>query len=209
MFTKEDFLAVFDEKIKRDGASELRKYLLSSDFFTAPASSRYHCAYEGGLCEHCLNVYYRLLDNVKKEYGETWQEIVSEETIAICALLHDLCKIDFYKIDYRNVKENGEWIKKPYFARDEIMPYGHGEKSVYIISGFMRLTREEAMAINWHMGGFDQRVMGGSYAIADAFYMFPEALLFHIADLQATYLDEHKNWKIKEFKNLLSKVLTL
>ena len=80
MFTKEDFLAVFDEKIKRDGASELRKYLLSSDFFTAPASSRYHCAYEGGLCEHCLNVYYRLLDNVKKEYGETWQEIVSEET---------------------------------------------------------------------------------------------------------------------------------
>lgn len=192
MFTKEDFLAVFDEKIKRDGASELRKYLLSSDFFTAPASSRYHCAYEGGLCEHCLNVYYRLLDNVKKEYGETWQEIVSEETIAICALLHDLCKIDFYKIDYRNVKENGEWIKKPYFARDEIMPYGHGEKSVYIISGFMRLTREEAMAINWHMGGFDSRAKGGDGSISEAYALFPLAVLLHVSDLEATYLDEKR-----------------
>lgn len=192
MFTKEDFLAVFDEKIKRDGASELRKYLLSSDFFTAPASSRYHCAYEGGLCEHCLNVYDRLLDNVKKEYGETWQEIVSEETIAICALLHDLCKIDFYKIDYRNVKENGEWIKKPYFARDEIMPYGHGEKSVYIISGFMRLTREEAMAINWHMGGFDSRAKGGDGSISEAYALFPLAVLLHVSDLEATYLDEKR-----------------
>ena len=82
------------------------------------------------------------------------------------------------------------WVQKPYYAVDDKLPYGHGEKSVYIISGFMKLTREEAMAINWHMGGFDMRVQGGSYSISGAFYEFPVALIFHLSDLEATYLDE-------------------
>ena len=114
MDSKEEFLKIFDEYIQRDGAAELRKYLLKSDFFTAPASSRYHCAREGGLCEHSVNTYKRLLKNISAEYGEDWERVVSHESIAICGLLHDLCKIDFYKLDYRNVKENGEWIRKPW-----------------------------------------------------------------------------------------------
>ncbi len=189
---QETFLQIFDEQIRREGAAELRAYLLRSDFFRAPASTRYHCAYEGGLCEHSVNTYRRLLRNVQNEYGAEWEQKFSHETVAICGLLHDLCKIDFYKQDFRNVKENGEWVKKPYFAREELLPYGHGEKSVYIINGFLRLTREEAVAINWHMGGFDSRVRGGDGSVSEAFCKFPLALLLHVSDLEATYIDEKR-----------------
>lgn len=189
---KEEFLAIFDEQIHRLGAADLKNYLLRSDFFTAPASTRYHCAYEGGLCEHSINVYRRLLANVKMQFGEEWESKVSHESVAVCGLLHDLCKIDFYKLDYRNVKENGEWQRKPYFTREEALPFGHGEKSVYIAGSFIKLTREEAMAINWHMGGFDARVRGGDYSVSDAYRMFPLAVLLHAADLEATYIDEKR-----------------
>lgn len=189
---KEEFLTIFDELIHRQGAADLKNYLLRSDFFTAPASTRYHCAYEGGLCEHSINVYRRLLANVKMQFGEEWESKVSHESVAVCGLLHDLCKIDFYKLDYRNVKENGEWQRKPYFTREEALPFGHGEKSVYIAGSFIKLTREEAMAINWHMGGFDARVRGGDYSVSDAYRMFPLAVLLHAADLEATYIDEKR-----------------
>ncbi len=189
---KEEFLTIFDEQIHRQGAADLKNYLLRSDFFTAPASTRYHCAYEGGLCEHSINVYRRLLANVKMQFGDEWESKVSHESVAVCGLLHDLCKIDFYKLDYRNVKENGEWQRKPYFTREEALPFGHGEKSVYIAGSFIKLTREEAMAINWHMGGFDTRVRGGDYSVSDAYRMFPLAVLLHAADLEATYIDEKR-----------------
>ena len=189
---KEEFLQLFDTYIKREGASELRKFLLKSDFFTAPASSRYHCAREGGLCEHSVNTYRRLLKNIQMEYGDEWEKVVPHESIAICGLLHDLCKIDFYKLDYRNVKENGEWFKKPWYTREETLPFGHGEKSVYIINGFMRLKRDEAMAINWHMGGFDMRARGGDGSVSEAYAIFPLAVLMHVSDLEATYIDEKR-----------------
>ena len=95
MSYKEEFLNIYDKYIKRDGADKLKEYLLASDFFTAPASSRFHCAYEGGLCYHSINTYNRLLANVKNEFGENWKDVISEESVAICGLLHDLCKIDF------------------------------------------------------------------------------------------------------------------
>ncbi len=193
IFGKELFLEIYDKFVTRAGAEELKKYLLSSDFFTAPASSRFHSAFEGGLCDHSVRTYYRLLNNVKLEYGENFNSVISNESIAITALLHDLCKIDFYKIDYRNVKENGEWVKKPYYTKEELMPYGHGEKSVYIINGFIKLTREEAMAINWHMGGFDYRTKGGDQSISDAYSKFPLAILLHVSDLEATYIDEKRS----------------
>lgn len=187
---KNKFLTIVKEKIHRDGINELVNYLEKSDFFTAPASSRFHSDHEGGLCEHSINVYERLRDNVLKEYGDF--NTYSEETIAICGLLHDLCKIEYYKTDYRNVKENGEWVKKPYYTVDEKLPYGHGEKSVYIINGFIRLTREEALAINWHMGGFDARVGSGtSFALSDCYRHFPLALWLHVSDIVATYIDEN------------------
>ena len=192
MNNKDIFLEIFDTYIKREGAEKLRNYLISSDFFSAPASSRFHCAFEGGLCEHSVNTYKRLLKNVQNDFGDNFEEVVSHETVAICGLLHDVCKIDFYKTDFRNVKENGEWVRKPYYAKEEVLPYGHGEKSVYILCGFIKLTREEAMAINWHMGGFDSRTRGGDNSISEAYSKFPLAVLLHVSDLEATYIDENR-----------------
>ena len=193
MDSEEEFLKIFDENITRPGADGLRKYMLGSDFFTAPASGRFHCCHEGGLCEHSINVYKRLLAIAKAEYGDEWESRLPHESIAICGLLHDVCKIGYYKEDLRNVKnENGEWIKVPYYTRAEELPYGHGEKSVYIINGFIRLTRAEALAINWHMGGFDARSRGGDFSISEAYAKYPLCVLLHVADLEATYLDEKR-----------------
>jgi hypothetical protein len=188
---KDEYIEVFSTFIKRAGADKLLSYLQNTDFFTAPASTKFHLAREGGLVEHTLNVYKRLLGLVKQEYGEKWAETISPESVAVCALLHDICKADTYKIEYRNNKlPDGTWEKKPYYTVEDDLPYGHGEKSVYIINGFFRLTREEAMAINWHMGGFDDRVRGGSFAVSTAFGKYPLAVLLHTADFLATYLDE-------------------
>lgn len=190
---KEEFIKIYKENIKREGTDRLLDYLEKTDFFLAPASTKFHSCHEGGLCEHSVKVFNRFLNKVKMEYGEKFEEKVSLESLAIIALLHDVCKADYYKIEMRNVKENGNWVQKPYYTVEDKLPYGHGEKSVYIINGFTRLTREEAMAINWHMGGFDTRVQGGSYALKDAFNAYPLALLFHLADVEATYLDESQN----------------
>lgn len=192
MDKREEFLRIFDEKITREGAADLRAYLTESDFFQAPASMRYHCAYAGGLCEHSINVYRRLLRHVEDEYGSDYQKIVPDESIAICGLLHDVCKVNFYRADFRNVKENGEWVRKPCFVREELFPFGHGEKSVFIVNRFLRLTGAEAMAINWHMGGFDSRAKGGDYSVSDAYCKYPLAVLLHVSDLEATYIDEKR-----------------
>lgn len=195
---KDRFIEIYKEHITKYGSDKLLEWLEDSDFFSAPASTRFHLCREGGLVEHSIHVYERLhslfvnekelkggfldLDGLSKE---------DEESIAICGLLHDVCKANFYTVEYRNRKnEAGQWEKYPYYAVKDQLPYGHGEKSVYIISGFMRLSREEAFAIRWHMGGFDDSVKGGSYALNTAFEQFPLALLLHIADMQATYLDE-------------------
>ena len=193
MTSKEKFIEIYTNNIKREGADKLLEYLLStsSDFFTAPASARFHSSYEGGLVDHSINVYeclssYLESSRVQDLFGFQY----SKENIAIVSLLHDLCKINVYKKGFRNVKdERGAWQRVDTFEYDDRMPYGHGEKSVYIISGFMRLTREEAMAINWHMGGFDPRVQNSS-DMYEAFLRFPNAVLLHVSDLEATYLDE-------------------
>ena len=187
---KQEFIRIFEENITREGASKLLDYLKKSDFFYAPASTKFHSAHLGGLCEHSVKVYYRFLQNLEMEYAEDMEEKISAESIAVIALLHDLCKVNTYKTEYRNVKVDGNWEQKPYYTTEDPLPYGHGEKSVYIISGFMKLSREEAMAINWHMGAFDSRVLGGSYALSSVFKNYPVALLFHVSDVQATYLDE-------------------
>lgn len=189
---QEKFIEIYEKYIKRDGSKELLEYLKKSDFFTAPASSQFHSAYEGGLCVHSINVYNRFLKSVRNEYGEDYLTDEKMETIAICGLLHDICKIDTFKTDFRNKKVDGNWVQVPYYIIEDSLPYGHGEKSVYIISGFMRLTREEAMTINWHMGGFDARVRGGAYGLSEAYYKFPLAVILHTCDMLATYLDETK-----------------
>ena len=193
MTNKERFIEIYQSKIHRDGADKLLEFLLSrhSDFFDAPASARYHGAYQGGLCEHSLNVYdcleaYLARQRVQQVNGLNY----SEESIAIVSLLHDLCKINVYKPGTRNVKdENGKWIQVPTYEYSDQIPYGHGEKSVYIISGYMRLTREEAFAIRYHMGFSgteDARNVGA------AFEMFPLAFALSTADMEATYYIEGK-----------------
>ena len=187
---KEKFLEIYNNNITREGSKELLEFLQKSDFFVAPASTQFHNAYEGGLCEHSINVYNRFLNAVKNEFGENYLEKVSNETIAICGLLHDICKVETFKVDTRNKKVDGNWVQVPYYTVDDSLPYGHGEKSVYIISGFMRLSREEAMIINWHMGGFDARVRGGAYGLSDAYYKYPLAPLLYNCDMLETYLDK-------------------
>lgn len=189
---KEQFIRLFKENIKREGSDKLLEYLLNSDFFTAPASGRFHCNYEGGLCEHSVNVYNKLLELVKVQYGGQWQKKFTAETIAVCGLLHDICKIDYYVLEYRNVKVEGEWVQKSFYSIKDKLPYGHGEKSVYMLSAFIKLTRDEALAINWHMGGFDERVKGGSYSLSEAFGGYPLCSLMHSADLLSTYIDEKR-----------------
>ena len=194
---KEKFLEIYRQNISRPGADKLLAWLETTDFFEAPASTRFHLSRPGGLVEHSIHVYHRLHDLYVSERqraeDQPFIELIDgeEETIAICALLHDICKANFYTVEMRNRKnEQGQWEKYPFYVVDDQLPYGHGEKSVYIISGFMKLTREEAMAIHWHMGFSDTDFKGGGFSVGNAFGKFPLAVLTHIADLQATYLDE-------------------
>lgn len=188
---KQQFIEIYRKNILREGADKLLCWLENTDFFTAPASYRFHSSFEGGLALHSLNVYKRLKKNVQNEFGADYGKFISDETIAICALLHDVCKAEYYKTEMRNVKEDGVWVQKPYYAVDEKLPYGHGEKSVYIINGFMRLTREEALAVNWHMGGFDARIKGGG-SVTAVYEKSILSVLLHISDVEATYIDEER-----------------
>ena len=188
---KDEFIEIYNNKIKRPGSDKLLAYMLSenSDFFTAPSSTRYHGSYEGGLVEHSLNVYHCLESYLERQRViDIYKMKYTDESIAIVSLLHDLCKMNFYTVDYRNAKnEQGVWEKVPYYTINDQLPYGHGEKSVYIISGFMRLTREEAFAIRYHMGfsGNEDR-----NSIGKAFEMFPLAFALSVADMEATYFLE-------------------
>lgn len=185
---KNEFIEIYKNNIHREGSEKLLEYLLSdkSDFFIAPASTRFHGSHEGGLLEHSLNVYHCLVDYLARPRAkEIYKMEYSAESIALCALLHDICKMNFYKVDYRNAKnDRGEWEKVPYYTIDDRLPYGHGEKSVYIISGYMRLTREEAFAIRYHMGfsGIEDK-----NNIGKTFEMFPLAFALSVADMEATY----------------------
>ena len=192
MTNREKFLDIYSTYIKRESAQELLAWLTgtNSDFFTAPASTRYHSAYEGGLLEHSINVYECLRDylarnKVRDEFGLSY----SDETIAIVSLLHDLCKVNVYRVSTRNVKDpvTGQWKPMPYYEFDDNLPYGHGEKSVYVISGFMRMTREEAFAICYHMGFSNE---DDARNVGKAFELFPLALALSIADTEATYFVE-------------------
>lgn len=183
MTAKEEFIQIYNEYITRRGAAELLEWIQKTDFFTAPASTKYHCACENGLVMHSVSVFRTM---VEKHFD---QETDSMESFAICALLHDLCKAQFYKVSSRNVKndETGQWEKVPFYAIEDTFPYGHGEKSVFLIERFMRLRLDEAMAIRWHMGGFDDN--NGMY-VSKAYDKYPLAVKLHLADLESTYLRE-------------------
>lgn len=194
MTYRERFIEIFQENIKREGADRLLEWLGTTDFYVAPASTRYHCACEGGLVQHSINVY----EVMKHRFFNAENDSV--ETFAICGLLHDVCKTQFYKVSSRNVKneETGQWEKRPYYTVEDAFPYGHGEKSVFLIERFMRLKTSEAMAIRWHMGGFDDAVQGGNFSISYAYDRYPLAVQLHLADLEATYLWEKNTSAVRK-----------
>ena len=154
---KEKFIELL-KSTNREGMDELLDFIEKTDFYTAPASTRFHGCYEKGLLEHSLKVYEILKEKVKHAPIEIE---TPEESLIIIALLHDICKANFYKVDYRNAKnELGVWEKVPYYTIDDTIPYGHGEKSVMMISEYLKLTAEEK---------------------------YPLAVLVYEADLESTY----------------------
>ena len=178
---------------RRDGIENLLEHLKNTDFFTAPASTQYHGAYEGGLLEHSMAVYENLTtiaDAFLTEYDPG--------SLILLGLLHDVCKTNFYKVGTRNVKDpviDGQqkygWHQIPFYMIEDQLPYGHGEKSVLIVSQFIALTREETMAIRWHMGGFDDLAnsYSGQKTLANAIQKYPLIVALHMADLAASYFD--------------------
>ena len=191
MTTKEKILELLDAT-DRQGIDEVMDWMKGSQFFSAPASTNFHGNYEGGLADHSYNVYTAAmrLRSTALRLNPALEEQLPEDSVTLATLLHDICKVNVYKESKRNVKdESGVWRQVPYYEFKDELPYGHGEKSVYIISGFMRLSREEAFAIRYHMGFSnedDPRNVGA------AFELFPLALALSIADTEATYFMEGK-----------------
>jgi hypothetical protein len=184
---KNEFIDILRNNVHREGIEDLIEFLEKSNFFTTPASSKYHSNYKGGLCEHSLNVY----KNIRRDYLSNY----SEESIVIVTLLHDLCKVNFYE-QYNKSKKDEEtntWSQEVAYRINEKFPYGgHGDKSVFIAERFIRLTLEEALAIKHHMGaGNDQ--YGES---AKAFNISPLALYLFISDTESTFMTESDSVKL-------------
>lgn len=187
MNRRDEFIEIYTKHIGRSGAPELLAWLETTDFFTAPASTRFHGNYEGGLCEHSVNVWEELI-RLLKAYPEIR---VTAETAAIVSLLHDLCKVGCYKQELRNTKVNGVWVQRPVYVFQEDLCYGgHGSKSVYLVQKHIPLTEQEAVAINCHMGAWDR--IPTDYSVGGAYETYPLAWLLHVADESATYMRESK-----------------
>ena len=179
--------------VDRSGMDKVIDYLNKSDFFTAPASTRYHGNFEGGLAEHSYNVY-----QLFKLKNEQYNLKLPEETVIIAALLHDFCKTDFYKKGIKNVKQGKKinyrgqevdnWVEKEVWEVEDSYPIGHGEKSVILLQQLIPLTFEEIMLIRWHMGGFEAKE--NAMTMYNAYKMFPACVALHSADMEASYLLE-------------------
>ena len=185
---KKEFEKIARANIKREGIESILSLMSQTDFYEAPASTRFHDSELHGLVKHSLNVYHQLVRDLKcaVENGEIESEKYSMETITLVSLFHDICKIGFYTTEMRNTKENGKWIKVPYYTVNDLFPIGHGEKSVIMLMEHMKLDTEEILAIRWHMGLSVPKEMYSSISLA--FNESPLALYLHLADMKATYL---------------------
>lgn len=185
-------------KVNRPGVDKLMGYIRGSDFYTAPASTKYHLSCEGGLLQHSLNVLDALWGLLYRNGDGPWEYVaagrvvaeIPEESVTITALLHDICKTHFYTTSTRNVKNErtGKWEKQPYYTIDDKMPLGHGPKSAMIVKQYIELTTAEMYAIWWHMG------FNGNYendtAAGASFEKYPLALALYTADMMASRLME-------------------
>lgn len=196
-----DFIIEKLQKTERPGIENLINYLCESDFFTAPASTKYHGAYEGGLAEHSVNVLDCMLtinETLNATYGMPKND---ESSIILVALLHDLCKIGCYKEQTLWRKDaNGKWESYIGYVREPDLSMGHGGKSVYIIQNFIELTPSEAQAIFWHMGPYDKSDYMTQNEMGDAFSKNSLAYKLHTADMMATYVLENENIEWEEVK---------
>ena len=176
--------------VQRDGMDALMAFIDKSDFYTAPASARFHLAREGGLLEHSLNVYHCLLKKKHTE-GTLWYDALADipdESIALTALLHDLCKTYFYTTEMRNKKVDGNWIQVPFYTVEDRIPYGHGEKSVMMIEEYVKLKPFERYAIRWHMGPYSGQQDWNT--LSEAMDRYPLVLALFESDIEATHIME-------------------
>ena len=179
---KAAFNGIVSQNIHREGIGNLMHWLDSTDFYSAPSSTRYHGAEPGGLVAHSIAVYNRL--KVK-------QTDEDNETIAIAALFHDLCKCNFYKPSFRNVKNEatGKWERVPSYEINDTCPLGHGEKSMFIIMKYMYLTDDEANAVRWHMGFSVVEPQFEKPALVTAMQKYPLVIKLIEADMEASFID--------------------
>lgn len=187
MTSKERFVELFRSQVTRPGAERLLAWLERTDFFEAPAGAMHHGAYPGGLVDHSLNVYDQLLlEPGALEY--------SGNTLAVCALLHDVCKAGCYHLEDRRRKnpDTDRWETYQRYAFRDPLPLGHGEKSVFLIQRHMDLTDEEALAIRWHMGAYDEAYRGGSRALGAAMDCCALVLALHQADMRASQVEKRQ-----------------
>jgi hypothetical protein len=183
MVNKERFLDIC-KNIKRTGFDKLLEWLEKTDFYIAPASTKYHLAYEGGLTKHSINVYNWLVE-LTKNNKLNWAD---EDSIAIVALFHDLCKLGVYKPVPKFKKDDkNKWVEYIGYEFDEDLPLGHGEKSVMLLQNFIKLTPEEIFCIRWHMGAYEGEKNWN--VLRNAIHKYPNVFWTNCADMLAS-LDE-------------------
>lgn len=186
---KELFYDLVHANIHRRGITTLMEWLEATDFFTAPASTKYHGSFEGGLLAHSLEVYYHFL-KLAPVYNYPQENKISIESATICSLFHDICKVNTYEISTRNIKdESGKWVQVPYysFVNNPASFGSHGFRSVMLIREHMYLTVEEAYAIYYHMGKFDASPNDNP---ADFYSKSKLGWILHIADEAATHISK-------------------
>ncbi len=186
--------------INREGMDKLMEYLEKSDFYIAPASTRFHCSIPEGLLIHSLNVYDMFEQKRKTEPYKTVLSGLSDDSCKIITLFHDICKTYMYEIDYKNKKiysDNGskkdekgrfDWQAVQFYTVDDRIPYGHGEKSVMMLENYISLLPIERYAIRWHMGFTEPKENWNT--LGSAIEKYPVILALHESDLEATYLLE-------------------
>jgi hypothetical protein len=182
-------------RVERHGADTVIAHLRETDFFSAPASTKYHSSFSGGLALHSYIVY-RLLraKNAQLRLG------LSDDTVAITGLLHDICKCGTYREETKNVREGtttnwkgqtiANWVEKSVWAFNDSQPLGHGEKSVFLLLRFIALTEEEIAMIRWHMGPFDN-----PQGFTQAATVWPSIVALYTADMEAAHIIEARNTK--------------
>lgn len=156
---KEEFETIL-RATNRKGIDGVLAYLEKAGFFAAPASVNRHLSHDGGLLEHSLSVY-RTAIGLRRQVLELRPELearLPENSVAIAALLHDVCKANIYrKITKYRKDENNRWEQYDgYDVEYSRFPFGHGEKSVVMLLRLgLELTNDELLAIRWHMGAWD------------------------------------------------------